>query len=61
MIKEGVLKKGSTISNERKIFLFSDMIIYCISTKKPPFAFKGKIEINSSTWIHDDDSSFILF
>jgi len=51
LLKEGVLKKTSSRAvQERKVFLFNDLLLYC-GPKKEPFPYKGHVYIDSGSWI----------
>jgi len=51
LIKEGLLKKTSSRAvQERQVFLFNDLLLYC-APKKEPYAYKGHIYIDSGAWI----------
>merc|ERR1712137_1321157 len=49
-VHEGIMKKTSSrATQERMLFLFSDVLIYC--TPKEPHKYKGHIPLNASSWI----------
>ena len=49
VVHEGVLRK----SQERRVFLFNDMIMCCVNSKKDKFAYKAHIVLDGSTWVQD--------
>lgn len=60
-IHSGVIRKvSSRATQERMIFLFNDILIYCVP-KKVPYQYKGHIPLTASVWIKGVTKQSLFF